>query len=561
MRRRAFPELSISNHFQASIGQPLALIKEELKMTYTLLVKDDTWFKQQPVQSATLSNEQREFVAARTYWSLSYAEVMGNHLKITLGIDEFKQLRQIRGYATWYVYAPAVTLIDDSIGQSVSLEHFMAHRSAVQSPYTIQVTTETWLKLSTAQQNTLSDRQKYLIKEGSVLACSSIGTAGRYHLKVALGKDFAGHQLHLNGRTTWYVYRPAVHVFQGGHPLELPTPVPSGPTYTMKATLDTWLKQSTAQGSTLPAHQRSFIQSGTTLPLSTFRVVGNHHVAIALGLDDSGHQVQFHGRNTWYVYRPAVQIFKDGEMVDLFPPTVPERQDDYVLNIQASTYLKLSTDQSSTLPDSQKQLVSAGTQLPLSSFTLQGNHLKVALGKDRQGNVVHFKGRNTWHIYLPAVQVLKNGTPIPLETKNSHRHINAAGLNLLKSFEGIELTAYLDPVGVWTIGYGTTSGVYQGMKITQSQAESLLQTDLHRFETAVTEGVTRSITDNQFSALVSFTYNVGAGAFASSTLLRLLNQGDIQGAANQFLVWVYAGGTVLPGLARRRRAERLLFLK
>ena len=529
-------------------------------MTYTLLVKDDTWFKQQPVQSSTLSNDQRELVQARTYWSLSYVESVGNHLKITLGIDEFKQQRHLRGYPTWYVYAPAVAIIDDRVGRPIAIEKFLAQQTTIQSPYTVQMNSDTWLKLSTAQQTTLSDRQKYPLKAGTVLACSSIGAAGQYHLKMALGKDFAGNQLHINGRTTWYVYRPAVNVFQNGRLLELPVPRPSGPVYTMKTTLDTWLKQSTAQGSTLPADQRYFIRSDTTLPLSTFRVIGNNHVAIALGLDQAGNQMQLNGRNTWYVYRPAMQIFKDGEMVDLFPPTVPEPQDEYVLNIQASTYLKLSTDQSSTLPETEKQFVSAGTQLPLSSFTLQGNHLKVALGKDRYGNVVHFKGRNTWHVYLPAVQVLKNGTPITLEPKTSHRHINRAGLELLKSFEGLQLTAYLDPVGVWTIGYGTTSGVYQGMRITTAQAEELLQVDLHRFETAVTDAVTRPITDNQFSALVSFTYNVGSGAFASSTLLRLLNQGDIQGAANQFLVWVYAGGMVLPGLARRRRAERLLFL-
>lgn len=529
-------------------------------MTYTLLVKDDTWFKQRPVQSSALSDDQRELVQARTYWSLSYVEVVGNHLKITLGIDEFKQQRHLRDYPTWYVYAPAVVLIDGG-GQPVTIEQFIARQVTVQAPYTLHVNSDTWLKLSTAQQSTLSDRQKHMVKADTVLACSSIDTAGQYHLKIALGKDYAGNQLHINGRTTWYVYRPAAKVFQKGQPLELAVPVPSGPVYSLKTTLDTWLKQTTGQGSSLLPEQRYFIHAGTMLPLSTFRVVGNHHVAVALGLDDSGHQLQFNGRNTWYVYRPAIQIFKDGNVVDLFPPTVPERQDQYLLDVQSSTYLKLSTDQSSTLPDTEKQFVSGGTQLPLSSFTLQGNHLKVALGKDERGNTVHFKGRNTWHIYLPAVQVLKNGLPLMLEPKTSRRHINAAGLSLLKTFEGLQLSAYLDPVGVWTIGYGTTSGVYQGMSITSAQAEALLQTDLHRFETAVTDAVTRPITDNQFSALVSFTYNVGAGAFASSTLLRLLNQGDIQGAANQFLVWVYAGGMVLPGLARRRRAERLLFLK
>lgn len=528
-------------------------------MVYALLVQEDTWFKQQPIQSSALSNAQRELVPARTRFSLSYIEAKGNHLKITLGANEFKQQDQLGDYTTWYVYAPAVAIVDVRSNQPVTISALQ--QDAVQSPYTVQVDVETWLKLSTAQQNTLSDRQKHLLKQGTVLACSSIGTAGQYHLRVALGKDFTGTQLHINGRTNWYIYRPAVSVFQQGRPLELPAPKPSGPVYAMETILDTWLKQTTGQGSSLPENQRHFIKSGTQLPLSTFRVVGNNHVAIALGLDSTGRQLQFKGYNTWYVYRPTLQVFKNGEMVDLFPPTVPDQQDQYVLNIQASTYLKLSTDQSSALPDAQKQYVGAGTLLPLSSFTVQGNHLKAALGKDGQGNTVHFKGRNTWHVYLPAVQVLKNGTPIDLTARLSRRHINAAGLSLLKSFEGLELQAYLDPVGVWTIGYGTTSGVYPGMTISRTQAETLLKNDLQRFETSVTEAVTRPITDNQFSALVSFTYNVGSGAFANSTLLRLLNQGDIQGAANQFLVWVYAGRMVLPGLARRRRAERLLFLK
>lgn len=529
-------------------------------MTYTLLVKDDTWFKQQPVERSALPHDQREFISAQTYWSISYAEVIGNHIKITLGIDEFQQQRQIRGYATWYVYAPAIALIDDSLGQPLVWDEFMAQQATVQSAYTIQFTVETWLKRSTDQHNTLSDLQKYRIHEGTVLACSSIETAGRYHLKLSLGKDFAGNQLHIQDRTTWYVYRPAVKVLQNGHPLAVPLAKPEGPTYTIKTILDTWLKQRTAPGSMLTADQRYFIHSDTTLTLSTFQMVGHHHVAIALGLDEEGQQLQVDGRSTWYVYRPAVQLFKNGEIVDLFPPTVPDRQDDYVLKVQASTYLKLSTDESASLPASEKQLLSAGTQLPLSSFTLQGNHLKIALGKDHQGHAVHVKGRNTWHVYWPAVQVLKNSSPIQLNAHNSSRPINEAGINLLKSFEDLALSSHLEPVGVWTIGYGTTSGVYREMRITQVQAELLLKQDLHRFEAVVSEKVTRPITENQFSALVSFAHHVGEGAFAGSHLLRLVNQGDVQGAANQFLVWVYASGVVLPSLTRRRRAERLLFL-
>lgn len=135
-----------------------------------------------------------------------------------------------------------------------------------------------------------------------------------------------------------------------------------------------------------------------------------------------------------------------------------------------------------------------------------------------------------------------------------------AGVNLIKSFEGCKLTAYQDSAGVWTIGYGHTSGVYSGMKITEAQAEQYLKGDLVTAENAVNGKVTYSIKQNQFDALVSFTYNVGSGNFGSSTLLKKLNQGDINGAANEFGKWIYAGGQVLDGLVKRRAAEKEMFL-
>ncbi|MBF2003654.1 MAG: lysozyme [Synechococcales cyanobacterium C42_A2020_086] len=149
---------------------------------------------------------------------------------------------------------------------------------------------------------------------------------------------------------------------------------------------------------------------------------------------------------------------------------------------------------------------------------------------------------------------------MPTPAPTGRRQINAKGLQLLKSFEGLELRAYQDAVGVWTIGYGTTSGVRPGMVITEAQAEELLKRDLARFERAVSDLVEVPLTDDQFSALVSFAYNVGEGALASSTLLRLLNQRNYQGAADQLLRWDKAGGRPLAGLTRRRRAERALFL-
>lgn len=138
--------------------------------------------------------------------------------------------------------------------------------------------------------------------------------------------------------------------------------------------------------------------------------------------------------------------------------------------------------------------------------------------------------------------------------------INQEGLNLIKDFEGCRLKAYLCPAGVWTIGYGHTKGVKPDMVITQLDADRFLLQDLKRFEEAVSSLVKVPITPNQFSALVSFAYNVGTGALYDSTLLRKLNNKDYKGAADEFLRWNKAGGKVLPGLTKRRIAERDLFI-
>ncbi|AMX20152.1 Lysozyme RrrD [Acinetobacter pittii] len=144
--------------------------------------------------------------------------------------------------------------------------------------------------------------------------------------------------------------------------------------------------------------------------------------------------------------------------------------------------------------------------------------------------------------------------------------ISNVGINLISSFEDTRLKAYDDGVGVWTIGIGTT--VYpNGMKVKESdtctldQAKSYFKQDLAKFEKTVNDSVKVALTQNQFDALVSLTYNIGSGAFKGSTLLKLLNKGDYKDAADQFLAWKKAGGKVLPGLVRRREAERTLFLK
>ncbi|WP_431608531.1 lysozyme [Enterobacter hormaechei] len=139
------------------------------------------------------------------------------------------------------------------------------------------------------------------------------------------------------------------------------------------------------------------------------------------------------------------------------------------------------------------------------------------------------------------------------------------GIALIKEFEGCKLTAYQDSVGVWTIGYGWTQlvdgkTIRAGMAIKQETAERLLKTGLVNYESDVSRLVKVGLTQGQFDALVSFTYNLGARSLSTSTLLRKLNAGDYAGAADEFLRWNKAGGKVLNGLTRRREAERALFL-
>ena len=145
------------------------------------------------------------------------------------------------------------------------------------------------------------------------------------------------------------------------------------------------------------------------------------------------------------------------------------------------------------------------------------------------------------------------------------RSINVDGLDLIKTFEGLATEAYVDPVGILTIGYGHIQNVKAGDKISSQQAEQMLMDDLIGFEHGVANLVKAAINDNEFSALVSFAYNVGLNSLKNSTALKRLNAGDVIGAADALEWWnkgkVNGKLYVLPGLARRRAAEKALFLK
>ena len=139
-------------------------------------------------------------------------------------------------------------------------------------------------------------------------------------------------------------------------------------------------------------------------------------------------------------------------------------------------------------------------------------------------------------------------------------HMTEEGLALIRRFEGFRGEAYRCPAGIWTIGYGHTSNagpprVSARMTMSEAEARRVLADDVERFATGVRAALTREVSPQQFSALVSFAFNVGLGAFRASSVLRAVNGGDFDAVPGRLGLWVKARGRTLPGLVRRRAAD------
>lgn len=133
-------------------------------------------------------------------------------------------------------------------------------------------------------------------------------------------------------------------------------------------------------------------------------------------------------------------------------------------------------------------------------------------------------------------------------------------VDAIKEHEALRLTAYLPTKNdVWTIGYGHTKGVKEGMVISEAQAEKFLYEDIAWVEDVIDSTVKVPLTQNQRDALGSLIFNIGGTQFRSSTVLKRLNEKDYKGAADAFLMWCKQKGVVLKGLVRRREQERKLF--
>ena len=141
------------------------------------------------------------------------------------------------------------------------------------------------------------------------------------------------------------------------------------------------------------------------------------------------------------------------------------------------------------------------------------------------------------------------------------RRINDEGIALIKQWEGLRLEAYRCDADVLTIGYGHTTNVTEGMKITEEEAEQLLIRDLSVFEAEVSRTVTVKLFDNQYAAIVSWAYNVGASAMRKSTLIKKLNAGDYSAVPGELARWNKVKGKVVAGLSNRRAAEAGLWAR
>ena len=133
------------------------------------------------------------------------------------------------------------------------------------------------------------------------------------------------------------------------------------------------------------------------------------------------------------------------------------------------------------------------------------------------------------------------------------------GLELIKSFEGCETTAYQDSVGVWTIGYGHTKGVEEGQTCSIEDAETMLSEEMDEYEGYINNMVKVELEQCEFDALVAWVYNLGPTNLGESTMLKVLNDGQFDRVPDEMRRWNRAGGQVLQGLVRRREAEALLF--
>jgi len=561
----------------------------------TLTVTQDTSLKLEPKQSSQLPDSSKVFLRQDSQLPLvSHLPAPGNHAHVELANTALVP----NGETRWYAYNPHI-IID---GQRQFL----------------QVVRDTVFKTSTASSTELPDDEKVWVKRNTVFELSSYHQPKQNHIKVFL----KGALLGTPRRNVWYCYVPDIYVVgteignrpedsnSGSQPtnpgdrgIPLQFPGFSGTYYANDPIF--WETQHGERGHfTWGEALHVDPKTGNYRRPASAEVITNIQ-RMARVLEDirkryGDRPIQI---NSWYrdpatnasVGGASQSRHTQGDAVDFVVPGV----DPYTVyadldawwgdrgglassrtftHIDARGY-KARWDYDSRL--SERDQSTWGTwvkETDLAIYLMRGNAwisrlMKSPSPTNPQEQVLDVAAMDDWFTLAnrPTGMTFSMGTGAPEPEQwvepPSPGHTgetNASGIAVIKHFEGLRTTAYQDPVGIWTIGYGHTSmagppPVTEGMVITEAEAETILRQDLDIFERGVADALTVTTNADQFSAMVSFAFNVGLEAFRNSTLRRKHNAGDFAGAADEFLRWVYAGGEVLPGLERRRKAERALY--
>lgn len=566
----------------------------KLVSNITLTVTQDTSFKLEPKQSSALPDTSKVLVRQNTQFQLvAHLPATDDHTQVELANIGLGPNQE----TSWYVYNP--------------------HGAIEGQRQLLRVVSDTMLKSSTANSSDLPPEAKVFIPRNTIFELRSYQQPRRNHVKVTL----KGAALGPHRRNTWYCYVPDIHILGteiANHPTDDNAGQPTNPTdrgiplqfpgFTGTYYSNDPILRVTQYGE--PGHftwgEALHVDPATgnyRRPSSADVIYGIQRIAkvmedIRKRYGDRPIQI-----NSWYrdpttnaaVGGASQSRHMIGDALDFVIPGVHP----YTVYADLDTWWGskggLASSSTFTHIDARgyrarwkydywyfsKTQASWGTWVKETDVALylmrSGAWIERILKSPSPANpkeqVLNITPMKEWFAMpnAPARMTISIGTGAPepdqwIEPPPGHTgEINAKGVELVKHFEGLRTTAYQDSVGVWTIGYGHTSmagppRVYQGMTITAAEAETILKQDLDVFEQGVASALTIITNEDQFSAMVSFAFNVGLGAFRTSTLLRKHNAGDVAGAADEFPRWIYAGGQILPGLERRRKAERALYL-
>jgi len=556
-----------------------------------LTATQDTLLKREPKQSSQLPDAAKVSVRKASQFQLvSHLPAAGNHAHIELANTTLGPTHE----TTWYAYHPHVKIE----GQRQLL----------------RVTRDTFFKSSTASSADLPEDKKVIVQRNTVFELSSYHQPRQNHIKAFLNGALLGNPK----RNIWYCYAPDISIVgtevgndpddrnpgkqTGDRGISLQFPGFSGTYYANDPIL--WETQYGDRGRfTWGEALHVDPQTGNyRRPTSADVIKGIQRIAAALEDIRKRYGDRPMIINSWYrdpatnaaVGGASQSRHMRGDAVDFVvpgvdPSTIYADLDTWWGNqgglassrtfthIDARGY-KARWDYGSQPPE-QAQLGGGSwvKETKLAIYLMRENAwvsriMKTPSPTNPQEQVLDITAMDAWF----AVPNAPTGMTIAMNSDEPEQWVdppapghtgetNPAGIELIKHFEGLRTTAYKDPVGIWTIGYGHTSmagppAVSEGMTITEAEAEAILKQDLDIFERGVANALTIATNNDQFSAMVSFSFNVGLGALRTSTLLRKHNGRDVPGAADEFLRWVYAGGEILPGLERRRKAERALYL-